>query len=184
MNKNIKINILKKEGEIEYIKKKEFLEINDMHHLFKYIKFIKKIKNLNIERLLKNVNNIIFEMSIENIDLTNMKVIVNNYYKNIKKYKMHILLFKKYNDYGKYITKFYEKTFENNGIINTIRYIFHLLYNEKILSNKDILDWYHNLNKNSIYVSSDILKDFIEWLEDQSSSEYEDNEDNENDYSD
>ncbi len=181
MNKNIKVIIFKRENgciKKEYIKKKEFLEINDSELLYKYIKFIKKIKSVNIEILLNNLNNIIYEMSTYNMDMSNIKLLVNNYYKNIKKYKNHILLLKKYKNYANIITKYYANIFDKYNIIDTIRYIFHLLYNEKILSKKDIIEWYDNLNKESIYLSSNVLKDFIEWIEDQSSSEYDDNKDN------
>lgn len=57
--------------------------------------------------------------------------------------------------------------------INILRYILHLLYNEKILEYNNIIKWYNNLDSNSIFKNNTLLKDFIEWLDDQLSSESE-----------
>lgn len=82
------------------------------------------------------------------------------------------------NESKKYIIDFYVNLFEKNDKlnINSIRYIFHLLYNEKILSDKIIIEWYHNLDEKSNFSKNNLLKDFIEWLEDQTNSDSEDSE--------
>ncbi len=178
MKENIKIKLNKNKNNNlskNYISKDEFLLINDNNNILKYIRLMKKMKYINKELFIKNIYNILFEISIENTDISNIKLFVNNYYKHVKVYKKHMLSLSKTKDHNKYIIDFYVNIFEKNKNmdINSIRYIFHLLYNEKILYDKYILEWYHNLEKNSIFLSSSILKDFIEWLEDQASSDNE-----------
>ncbi len=178
MKENIKIKLNKNKNNNlskNYISKDEFLLINDNNNILKYIRLMKKMKYINKELFIKNIYNILFEISIQNTDISNMKIFVNNYYKHVKVYKKHMLSLSKTKEHNKYIIDFYVNLFEKNKNmdINSIRYIFHLLYNEKILYDKYILEWYHNLEKNSIFLSSSILKDFMEWLEDQASSDNE-----------
>ncbi len=174
MKKNIKIHLEKEDkSKKNYITKDEFLCIKD-DNLIKYIRLMSKIKHINYDELLNNIFEIIFEISMKDVDLSNMKSVVNNYYKNVKKYKKHMLFFSKNK---RNIIKFYERLFKKNKLdVNILRYILHLLYNENILDSKCILEWYNKLEINSIFLGSTLLKDFIEWLNDQSSSDSEESE--------
>ncbi len=181
MKENIKIVIEKKDKNKNvknYISKDEFNSINDNNITLKYIRLMRKIKDINDEEFIKNILNILFEISIKNVDISDMKTFVNNYYKHIKLYKKHMLYLSINNESKKYIIDFYVNLFEKNDKlnINSIRYIFHLLYNEKILSDKIIIEWYHNLDEKSNFSKNNLLKDFIEWLEDQTNSDSEDSE--------
>lgn len=174
VGRNIKIIYEKKDNSINtkyYITKNEFKSICENGNILKYIKIMKKVKNINYEQLLNNIYEILFEISIENVDMSDIKVVVNNFYKHVKVYKKHMISFKK-ND--EYIIKFYEELFINRNLnINILRYILHLLYNEKIFECNNIIKWYNNLDSNSIFKNNTLLKDFIEWLDDQLSSESE-----------
>ncbi len=188
MKENIKIVIEKKDKNKSiknYISKDEFNSINDNNITLKYIRLMRKIKDINKEEFLKNILNILFEISIKNVDISDMKTFVNNYYKHIKLYKKHMLYLSINNESKKDIIDFYVNLFEKNDKlnINSIRYIFHLLYNEKILSDKSIIEWYHNLDEKNKFSKNNLLKDFIEWLENQSSSDSEDGENSDNQYS-
>lgn len=174
MKRNIKISYEKKDNNINhkyYITKNEFKSIHENMNMLKYIKIMKKVKNINDEQLLNNIFEILFEISTENINLDDIKMVVNNYYKHVKIYKKHMSSFRKKNDN---IIKFYEEVFKKGNLnVNILRYILHLLYNEKILERDYILKWYHNLDSNSIFKNNTLLKDFMEWLDDQLSSESE-----------
>ena len=173
----IKIKLLKKGiyGE-EYICKDEFISINDNNIVLKYIRLMKKIKHIDNEKLIKNIYKILFEISVENVDIGNLKVFINNYYKRVKDYKKHMISLSYNRDSNKCIIDFYVDILKNENI-DSIRYILHILYNEKILKDKYILEWYHNLDKKSKYMNSVILKDFMEWLENQSSESECDSDD-------
>ncbi len=174
MKRNIKITYQKKDIDINnnyYITKNEFKSVNEILITLKYIKIMKKIKHINHELFLNNIFEILFEISIENIDVNDIKLVVNNYYKNVKVYKKHMMYFKKSE---KNIIIFYEQLFKKRNLnVNILRYILHLLYNEKILTRNYILKWYNNLESDNIFINNTLLKDFIEWLDDQSSSESE-----------
>ena len=174
MKRNIKISYEKKDNSINekyYITKSEFKSVSDNINILKYIKIMKKVKNINYEQLLNNIFEILFEISTENINLDDIKMVVNNYYKHVKIYKKHMISFRKKNDN---IIKFYEEVFKKRNLnVNILRYILHLLYNEKILERNYILKWYHNLDSNNIFKDNVLLKDFIEWLDEQLSSESE-----------
>ncbi len=167
----IKIKIEKKnEEDYIYISKDDFRKINDNSVTLKYIRLMRKIKHVNKKEFINNIYKILIEISIENVDTSNIKIFVNNYYKHVKVYKKHMKSLSGNRECNQYIIDFYANVLENiNSNIDSMRYILHLLYNEKILCDKYILEWYHNLDKNSKFINSTILKDFMEWLEDQSS---------------
>lgn len=160
-----------------YISKEEFKLINDNDIFLKYIRLMKKIKGINKDNFIKSIYKILYEKSIEKVDVSNMKVYVNNYYKYVKVYKKHMIIYK---DNSKNIINFYEKMIENDEKMdkNSIRYILHILYNEKMIKGKDILNWYNNLDKSSIFLKSIALKEFVEWLEGESEVSEIDESDN------
>lgn len=174
MKRNIKISYEKKYNSINekyYITKNEFKSVSDNVNILKYIRIMKKVKNVNYEQLLNNIFEILFNISTENVNLDDIKMVVNNYYKHVKVYKKHMISFRKKKDC---IIKFYEEVFKKGNLnVNILRYILHLLYNEKILDRNYIVKWYHNLDSNSTFKTNTLLKDFMEWLNDQLLSESE-----------
>ncbi len=161
----IKIEIEKErygEGYVsEYISKEEFMSVSN-NTILNYIKIMSKIKDKN--NFILNIYKILFEISIENIDKSNMRMFVNNFYKHIKVYKKHMINLSK--ECKKNTIHFYLNILENEKInIDTIRYVLHILYNQEILSGKDIIEWYKKEEEVSKYKKILILKDFIEWLE-------------------
>jgi hypothetical protein len=198
IKKNLIIKMSKKkESNNEYITKDDFLILNN-HVSLKYIKLMFKINHINKKEFIKNIHKIIYEKSaddflfqrngaatfcsftrdgskkVENVNICDMRSLVNNYNKNVKLYKDHLLELSMDNDiYKLYIINVYVKELCKN--IDVIRYILHILYNHNILCSKCILDWYKNeyvetldnvacegVNK---VVKSGLLKDFINWLE-------------------
>ena len=102
-------------------------------------------------------------------------MLINNYNKSVKKYKDHMYILSKKGEKGEkgnYIISLYEDQIKEYNEIdkNILRYILYLLYNENLLSKKDIIEWYNNVDKGSIYLSSNILKEFVEWLRSSSES--------------
>lgn len=96
VGRNIKIIYEKKDNSINtkyYITKNEFKSICENGNILKYIKIMKKVKNINYEQLLNNIYEILFEISIENVDMSDIKVVVNNFYKHVKVYKKHMISF-------------------------------------------------------------------------------------------
>ena len=126
MNNKIRENIkiinkhVKKIKENEYLNEEEFNKM-DKDNLLIYIKFLKGCKNVKNELLFKNVYGIIVD-TILNISTENgndMKIIVNNFYKNVKKYKLCI---KEINDI---INSNYIIRNNYNNITNEILYYFY-----------------------------------------------------------
>ena len=168
---NIKKEKIKVEENILY----DYLYISfddlDPNQLLSILRFFKKVYHNNIDRneLIEKLFIYILEISIK--DTQTSKEIINNYYKNVKKYNEDIISFRRNN---KEIIKVYEKYILSNSKyeVDILRYIFHILYNENILYDNYIIDWYDNIKEKKI-LDSVVMKDFINWLRDEDSSEDE-----------
>ncbi len=65
------------------------------------------------------------------------------------------------------VIKSTERLIECEGVNkNMLRYMLHILYNQGIISKDEIIEWYENLMCKSVYLESQLMKDFIEWLRD------------------
>ena len=77
MKRNIKISYEKKDNSINekyYITKNEFKSVSDNVNILKYIRIMKKVKNINYEQLLNNIFEILFEISTKNVNLDDIKI--------------------------------------------------------------------------------------------------------------
>lgn len=97
---------------------------------------------------------------ILSVKVFDVKSVVNTYYKNVKKYKKHMMILKKS---ALDIILLYESIILKKGLNESIlRYLLHILYNEDIICGESIIDWYKNV---SVCKTNNVMKDFIEWLE-------------------
>lgn len=126
----------------------------DKDELYEYIILMKNVD----ENLIYDVYKKMIEMNIE--DSIDMKVVINQFYKNVKKYKDILLIFDN-ESMGIKIIDMYDKYLESKKLNNDIiRYIIHILYNIDILEEESIINWYKTYSK-----KSKLLDDFIKWLE-------------------
>ena len=170
--RNIKIQIEKKvyNKSESYISKSELILIKDDTNLLNYIKLMIKMVNIKEYKLIKDISEMILEKSIKG-DERDIRMIINDYNKNVKRYKKHMYILCKKGNMGKRVIIINENLIKEKDIDkNVLRYILHILYNENVISNKDIIEWYNNVEEGSIYLSSNILKEFVEWLRSSSES--------------
>ncbi len=166
---NIKKEKIKVEENILY----DYLYLSfdelDPHQLLYCLRFLKKINHSFIDKkeLIEKLFIYILEISVK--DTSTSKEIINNYYKNVKKYNQDIISFRRNN---KDIIKVYEDYILHNEKyeIDILRYIFHILYNENILYENYIIEWYDNVTEKKI-IESTVIKEFINWIRDEDEEE-------------
>jgi hypothetical protein len=97
---------------------------------------------------------------VESVD---MKGRVNNFYKNVKRYKDHYRAFRRNKCI---IIESFVSIFEENKEeqLDILRYILHILYNERILNDKSIIEWYKECNNKRIKENK-LLCDFVSWID-------------------
>jgi len=164
--------------QIEIKRSKDEYEIGDSidelnrDDLLKYIRFMKKVKLLDREVLIKCIVCYFYKMiCVESVD---MKGRVNNFYKNVKRYKDHYRAFRRNK---RIIIESFVSIFEENKEeqLDILRYILHILYNEHILNDKSIIEWYKECN-NKCIKENKLLCDFVGWIDHVDDEECENSE--------
>ncbi len=143
----------------------DLYEIDDLskEELLKYIEFMKDVSCVNKSRFIREVCAFIYQKCDPGLP---MKDVVNNFYKIVKKYKDHLKEFQ--NDRRALIEGFVALVVESKSKnLDIVRYLLHILYNEKILNKRSLCEWYKDMrssSSSSLLRRNKLLKDFMEWV--------------------